>query len=105
MQSFSTFYRSQVENHADLNAEYAPRRRGAMPQGLRHDPTYVCRLASAQPPAAQSRHHKHAFAAALLIEHPVGVLGLPQPPAVDEQALDPNFSVGNEACACSLSDL
>ena len=53
----------------------------------------------------ESGHHKHAFAGGLLIKYPIGVLGLLQPPAVGEQVLDRNFSIGDEACTFGLPDL
>jgi hypothetical protein len=56
-------------------------------------------------PLAQSRHHKHALTAVLLIKYPIGVLGLRQPPTMREQVLDVNFSIGDEACAFGLPDL
>ena len=108
MQSFSTFYGSQVENHAHLNAEFAPCREGRDAAGRRLGVVRRHMLAvwqSAQLPVAESGHHKHAFAAVLLIKHPIGVLGLCQPPAVGEQVLDRNFSIGDEACTFGLPDL
>jgi len=66
---------------------------------------------SVQPPrrAAQrlawSSHYKHAFAARLLIKHPIGILGLLKLPAVGEQVVDRNFSIGDEACAVGLAVL
>ena len=51
-----------------------------------------------------SRHHKHAFAAVLLIKHPIG-LRLGEPPAVGKQVLDRNFSISDEACTFGLPDL
>jgi hypothetical protein len=66
---------------------------------------------SVQPPPsaaqwqARSSHYKNAFAARLLIKHPIGILGLLKLPAVGEQVVDRNFSIGNEACTFGLPDL
>ena len=105
MQSFSTFYASRVENHADLNAELCLAARGAMPQGGALIQRMFAVWQSDRLPMAASRHYKHAFAAVLLIKNAIGVLGLRQPPAVREQVLDRNFSIGDEACAFGLPDL
>jgi hypothetical protein len=109
VQSFSTFYGSQVENHGHLNVEFVPCREGRDAAGryLRTMPTYVCRLAkrSAALLPAGLGHHEYAFAARLLIKHPIRLLRLRKFPAVGEQVLDRNFSIGDEACAFGLSVL
>src|SRR5689334_20755456 len=57
----------------------------------------LCRVAAL-------RHFKNAFAAALAVKQPVGVLGLSELPALGEQVVDRNFSLRDEACTFRLSD-
>jgi hypothetical protein len=105
VQSFSTFYGSQVENHAHWNAEFVRGRDAAA--GLRGSRSYVHDLAkrAGRTGRRTSRPYEDAFAALLLIKHPIGLLRFGEPPAVGEQVLDRNFSIGDEACAFGLPDL
>ena len=92
-----------------LNAEFGPCRGDAMPQGAALDAIgsmfAIWQSAQAAPRQAQSRHHEYAFAALLLIKQLVGLRRLGKLPAVGEQVLDRNFSIGDEACAFGLPDL
>src|SRR5262249_20615488 len=56
-------------------------------------------------PALTALHQEHALAARLLVEQPVGLLGLIELPAVREQILDLDLAVGDELGALGLSDL
>jgi hypothetical protein len=107
VQSFSTFYGSRVENHAQLNVEFGPCRERRDAAGRRRDRPYVCRLAkrSAAVWQAESGHHEYAFAALLLIKHPIGLFGLGKLPAVGEQVFDRNFPVSDKARTFGLPDL
>src|SRR5215472_14789368 len=84
-------------------------RRGAMPQAGQwvNAAPYVCPpdKASSRPSRQNSGHHKHALAARLLIENPIRLLRLVQPPAVAEQVVDRKFSLCDEGCAFGLPDL
>src|ERR1051326_5165286 len=55
--------------------------------------------------ALTALHQEHALAAGLLVEEPIGFLGLIEPPAVSEQIVDLDVAVGDELRALRLPHL